>query len=656
MLTRRLFLANALWLATGQILGQPAAARKRQAQPLRSGPRIVARQDWPPSIVPDHIAAGDRGLVFLTDEFGRLATAEFRKGAQPRVLGELKGVGKRIIDFCPIGQRAYAISLKDSAAGDSEYILAQLSLAPLPEPSLMNELLLDQFSEVACLAVGADIITVGGVAHGGANLLAVYRRVKSSLPSLISTFTTDATIIDIDLQDRHLAILGSNKGTQLDYANLYDPHAPQIRRSLRLEGSFNIMARQRDQLVVCGQPAKGAAAEVKLVALEPQPRVLETRSLGGNTAVLDAAAQKGKYFILYESGSERLLAVLSLTKALTLKLDATVTLPQGRAAPGRTSRLAVREKSAYVASGWGGIEQIGMEKTGWRHLASLSIPRLPASGVAVWDNLAALSASDLELYDMSRPDRPALSSVTEPAQPVKCLVGAGSFILCLSSNSLSLRKMDNIQETISTVSVSGQHIAYDRARQKAYIVTSRDKDALVTPVRVYSNKLVVEAAITLNQPFRRVSAHDDRLALESVNDVALVRLSQTKAETIGSRHFEHLAMRDLAIAGDYLAVTAVNRQSRGNLLILSAREKDLRPLSVLDLPNDATALAVAGERLVVVGRAPDGSDITTVVSISNPERPTIVASLPAVEQASAVAIRDNLAIVVGRGLAVYNIT
>jgi len=215
MLSRRLFLMSSFGLLLSPELTLPAWARKRGAPASRSGPHSLCRQDWPPAIVPDHVSVVDRSYVSVTDEFGRLAMIEFKKNTRPRVVGELRGVGKRIIDYAAAGQRAYAVVMSEGPTGDSQYMLAVMSLVPAGEPTVLSRLPLDNFTEPQALAVSPELVCVGGVGAKGGSQVAVYRRGRSVDPSLISTVAIDSTITHLDLQDRHLVVLGAGRATQM---------------------------------------------------------------------------------------------------------------------------------------------------------------------------------------------------------------------------------------------------------------------------------------------------------------------------------------------------------------------------------------------------------------------------------------------------------
>ena len=60
-------------------------------------------------------------------------------------------------------------------------------------------------------------------------------------------------------------------------------------------------------------------------------------------------------------------------------------------------------------------------------------------------------------------------------------------------------------------------------------------------------------------------------------------------------------------------------------------------------------------RIFIVGQS-EGKDAATVIDFSMPSAPKVVASMNVVEEAAAVAIKDETAIVGGRGLEIFSLS
>src|SRR5262249_14990909 len=397
-----------------------------------------------------------------------------------------------------------------------------------------------------CLAASQDLIVVGGSATNGNNLVSIYRRGKSAQPGLIATFTVEQPIVRMDLQDRYLAILGGLRNSQIDYVNLYYPQAPQIRKTLKLNGDFPTMARLRQNLFVAGQSVGSQEYEVKAILLEPAPHPVNSNLLGSVTGVLDTAVQKDRVLVVCERGSERLLSTFTFDKTLDLTPEQTLVLPGGKTTDSQSLQLTVRDKCGFIAAGWKGVEVLAQDKLGWRHTFTYSIPRMPASGLASWDDVVVLAGADLNVYNVARPEKPSLILTAEPGSTVKSIAGAGSFFLCLAQNLLTLRKMSNPNEIVGSLNINGEHMCYDSKRQKAYVLAASDRRTVVTPIKVYSNSLVAEKPVDLSGSYRRAAADDGRLVLRGLNDVAFYEMGTT-AQPLGKRHFDSLAIRDVWI-------------------------------------------------------------------------------------------------------------
>jgi len=652
MLSRRHFLLSSFGLLASHGSCLPAWAGHHSGSG-RSGAHSLCRQDWPPAIVPDRVVFVEKGLSCVTDQFGRLAIVDLKKEEGARVIGELRGIGRRVQDFTAPGHRAYALATRDSASGDTQFMLVAINLAPLNEPSVMSHIILGHYLEPTAVVANQELICVGGMASSGDNLVSVFRTNpgRAIEPTFLSSFSVDQPVVAMDLQDKQLVVLGAGRSTssQVDYVNLYFPRSPQVRKTLKLDGDFRVMARLRDLLFVAGQAVDTRGLELKTIVLEPAPHAVESQTLGNFTQVLDAAVQKGRVAVLGEHDSERAVSFFSIDRSLRLTPEQVVSLPSGQATPGLTARMAMKDRLVNIALGWEGVQVLTLDKMGWRQSYTYSIPRLPASSVASWDNWAVLAGQDLKLYDIAKPEKPALILTADPLESIRCIAGAGSYVLCLSKSSLSLRKMDRLAEVIATVKLSGQQLAYDKMQQRAYVLSALERKTTVTPVKVFSNALALEKSVDLPAGWVRLSAADGHLLLGGLNDLALYRLSAGN-DPLGKRHLENLAIRDLVLTSEYVVVTAVDRNSKGFLLVLSRQERDLSEIGSIELPQDGVALAIADGRVAVVGRSQDGKDTVSLVSLANPASPQVIASFPSVEAASAVTIKDHLAIVVGRGL------
>ncbi len=654
LVSRRTFLLGGIGL--GQLLICPPALARGRAKQARTGLRSIARQDWPPAIVPDHVVFIDRANSCLSDQFGRVAIIDLKRARNPAVIGELTVDSKKIIDFSAARHRGYLLALQESSTGDSQYALVTVSLAPMSEPSVLNRVVLDRFSEATAVAASADLVCVGGVTARGDNQIAVYSvRGRSGEPALLSTFKVPLTIAALDLLDRNLAVLEAGNNSQVDYVSLLNGDAPQLRKSMKLDGDFRVWARSKNTMMVAGQSSTSGVVEVKTISLEPAPHVMQSETLHELTTVYCATAQKDRFYLLGESGSSRALVELAMGRDLRLSPGQTLELPGARAASEAPAAIAVRDGLINIASGWQGVDVLTRQKSAWRLSFTYTIPRLPASAVAAWEKFVVLAGSDLKLYDITSPERPVLVETADAGSTLKSIATAGPYILCLGRNKLLLRRVDKLSETIDSLDLIGQDMTFDLSQRKAYVLSARENKTLVTPVAAYSNRLIAGSVLTLPAGYRRLLAGDGHLLLIGLDKLAVYDPASS-VQPLGQLSFDSLAVRDVSFSDRYLVATAVDRSSNGHLLVLSRQDRELSRVGAVDLPCDGVALAVSGNRAAVVGRRRDGQDLVSIIDLSVPAMPKVIASLPSVEASSAVTInKDRLAIVVGRGLEIVSL-
>jgi hypothetical protein len=215
--------------------------------------------------------------------------------------------------------------------------------------------------------------------------------------------------------------------------------------------------------------------------------------------------------------------------------------------------------------------------------------------------------------------------------------------------------MDSLENVAASLAIGGQQICYDQTEKKAYVLNQQTKRTLLSKLKVYSNDVSTETTFDLPLNFVKAAPLGGKLAVCGLNDVSLYNLGSS-AELIGTRHFENLAIRDIALRENCIVASAVDQRSKGFLLILSREQKDLRVMGTMDLPHDAAALAADKSHVVVVGKSSAGKDVATIVDISNVAMPKITATIDAVEGASVVAIKDNVAIVAGRGIEILSLS
>jgi len=659
------------WAAAGEIFDPVLGLPKLKGKPVvATGPRTIARAEWPPAILPDFASvANPQGFCLFCDEFGRMSVVDIRRPGNPKtpvkVAGELSGLGKRVIDFTSFGPRAYALVALNSDPADLQLHLITVNVTAFTAPSVMSKIPMSDYAELTSICATSDLVCVAGTSLSGENLVNLYQapiKGRATDPTLLSAFSVTYPVSAIDIQDRLMTILSCAPQapvSQLDIYNIAYPRSPQAKEPIKLDGEFKRMARVRSTVVVSGRPLLqegrlANACEARTIFLDPTPHAVSSLTLEPLTSVLSTSAQRDRYLVLGESKQGRKVLSLVASKTGQLVREQVVNLPAPKGSYGLHASIITKDRNAYVSSGWAGVEMLTSGKDGWAPVYTYSIPRLPASGVASWNNMVVLGGSDLKLYDISNPDKPSLVSTQDLPTAIKAIVGAGSYVLCLSKEGVVLRKMDKLSEIAATLKTQGIQLCYDSIEQKAFVITEQEKKSIAQRLKVYSNKLEVEKTIDLPKGVNRGVAQGGFMLCSSLNDLYLYGCADN-VEQISTRHFENLAPRDFALSEEYVIATFVDQQTKGFFLVLSKDQKDMRVLGSVDLPHDGTAVAVQGKRAITAGRTPEGKSVAAIVDFTTPSAPRVVITMPVVESASAISIKDRMAIVVGRGLELLSI-
>ena len=713
MLSRRAFLAGGLAVSVQSMFLMPSLAKKNKTV-LVSGPHVLSREDWPPPIAPSQVGVTDKGLCCFTDEFGRLALMDFRgkKGTKSaQLIGKVSGIGKRVIDFRVTGSKGYALVSAESEGGENQFVLVGINL--FSTPLIVSRTVLDKFNDATTLAVSQTLICVGGTATTGESTIAIYSEVKSgraSEPAYLSNFTADAPVIKLDIQSKFLVVLAGSSSSVLQVVNLNDPRAPELRKTLPLKGDFANMAVSGDTALVAGsfeiengkKSGSDALVAVKSIALSPIPHVVSQMPLDPLISVTDLASTKGRFLVLGDTEKDMTIVSMAVDKMGVLYRERDNDPPRLGARLGQSCRLALRDRTAFIATGWSGLKVVSLTPTGWSTTYEYTVPRYAASSIASWKNSVVLAGSDLRLYDISQPNSPTLVSVTSLPSYSKNIVGAGSFLVCLLKDSLTLRKMAAMKEVTATLPITGNELCFDPVQQKVYVLQTSDnaiaeepeeqpappngknaggknsqeseqmrqvklerqkklakqvkeaRETKIVKIQAYSNSLVSETTYKLDGVFSQASAYDGILLMSNLNNISLFDVTKDEPKLLGSHHFENLALRHGVVTKDHVLLTAVDQASKGFFLVLAKDGSDMKVLGSTDLPNDARALAASKGRAVIIGQK-DGKDSAVIIDYKNEAAPHVVASMPGIEEAAAVTISEESAIMGGRGLEILSL-
>lgn len=633
---------------------KPAKGKKQPSKPI-SGPHSISRQEWPPSIVPDYIGVGEKGYAVIGDSGGRLVIVDLKQSDAPNVISELSSIGKRVPAMAITMQRAYALSWSDKG-GEGVWSLVVVSLMPSSDPTIIAQMPLHGFSEPTSLALSGDIVAVSGTGANGENQVIVYgaSRSRKAEPTLLATAQFDRPITQLEMLDRNLIVVQADaKETQIDIVPALNPRAKG--KPVKLKGTYQVCAKTRDFFLVGGQNLE-KDYEIHAVGFKPTLHVVRGLRLPGVTDILDGAAQKGQLLLLVNHKGRQAVLPVTYNKALQLVASNVVLLPSGKRGPASKARIVATVKEAYVASDWGGVQVLTNQTGTWEYMYSHTIPRLPAASVVLGQNRALLGGADLKVYDLQQLERPTLVESTDVGSPVRSMVAVGDKVVILSGEGLTMRSLTKPDEVASELKIAGSYLAYDAEEKRGYLLSSKNDKATVSSIDLSSDDLQAGKAMPLPSVFRRASCLGGQLLVSSVNDLTLLKVADDNVEQVATRNFTNLAIRDLVLTEKYAMITAIDQNSRGFLLLLDVEKPDLPTIGSIELPQDGTALAVAGNKVVTVGNTGEGKDQATLVDISSGGAPKVIASLNVVNGASAVSIKENLAVIVGRGIEIITLS
>lgn len=656
MISRRMVLASSLGALIFGLNPALAIGRKpkKVADPILGGPRTISRQEWPPAITPEYVGIVDRSYACFADDMGRLAVVDLKREDNPLVIGELAGLGRKVVALSITQHRAVAVVQVD-VNGDTQFQLVVISLTPANDISIMSRTVLSNFSEPTCVSSFGELIVVGGQGLSNENQIAIYGAGKQKRePTQMAALTLDRSPFKLDFQDRTLLILSGLESTSLDVISMTNPRSPEKVKSIKLEGSFPVISRSRDQVLVAGY-GFDRRYKASLISLRPTPVILKSIALPAVTELLDIAAQKGQYLILANQGSRQAVIPLVIGRKLEMTLQEPVLLPSGSRGAAPRAHLAVKEKDAYIASDSGGVQVLNVAKTGWVFSYSHTIPRLPASAIVCNGKHAIIACAELKLYDLADPKHPVLLESADIPSTVRAMVSLGNTFLCLSRDTLTLRSMNKPQEQIASTKASGSAMAFDKSNSTAYLVSSTEKGCAIDTFKVSEDSIKAGPKLQLPVPARRAYASGSRLLLAGLNELNLYKMDEETPTLVGTRKIPNLAIRDFVLQGDLIYASCVDENLRGYLVIMSAVKEDLGVQGACELPLDAAGLALSSKMAVVIGRGKSGKDMAALVSIASPAQPRVSESFDILESASALTIKDQVAIIAGRGIELLNL-
>lgn len=673
MLSRRSFLSSVFGSLVLFELNECAPAqaarlikKKQPKQVVISGPHSLSKQAWPPAIVPDFVDIDKKGYLCFSDQFGRFSIVDLRKAGNakfpPKVIAELTLPCKRVLAL-KVAKQSYAYVLaKEPAEGpDAKFYLIAMDLVKPEAPSLISRTELDQIDDANLLYADKDTLFIGGRSRAGEHLISVYTTPgkRSKDLNLLASISTKLPVVALEYQKRELILLEDNGlNSKIECFNMGQISSPQQTNSLDVKGCYNKLHRVGDTLIISGSSDQSnRQMQSTSIALKPAPHAVSTVALESAEQILSVSAQKGQYLALAKSSDGKLtLHTLTIDKLNNLSKSQTIDIPVTKASSIEHATLIVNGKEMYIASGWSGVQVLNNNTGQWSTAYNYKIPRLAAAGIATWGSQAVLVGAELMLYSIADPEHPQLISTAPLTSSVRAMVGAGSFILCLEKETVTLRKMAELNRTLASVKVPEKcrTLTFDKSQHRAYAGDAMGKLTRIYPVKVFSDNLEAQKSFDLSGNFTNIEAVNGAFMAADIHEVAFFTID-AQVKEVGRRKFENLAIRDICITDNNLLCTAVDQNSKGFLLVLSRVDKELNVEGTIDLPHNGTALSATATRAVAVGRDAAGKDLVSIIDISNAVRPAVKATFSVLESASAVSVQSKIAIVAGRGLEIVTL-
>lgn len=639
---------------------------------IAKGPRSLGRQSWPPAVAADFLGVPNKGQICICDGNGRLSLAEMKtaKGFAPsfEVVAELSNFARQVIDMEVQQGIAYLLVQKPAKNPDCNLALMAIRLTKGVAPQVVLTAPLTHFKDAATICIDRKVVYVGGVSPNQENLVmsfVVNLQKNSGDLNPLASIRVNQTVNDLAVQNKILSVLQtSGADSRIDLLSVANPVAPQPKEAIKMEGEFDTLVQYKGALVAIGKV--GGNLEARSVALTPAPHAVARTALAPINRLISALTLQNQIVLVGESKDKLAVMGLGLDKTFNFTKPDIGTFEIGLKSYGKisASSLATDGKSLYLGNGISGLEVFSRETGSFRHVFSYKVPRLAASQVCAWGDLAVILTSEFMSYDISEPTRPKLVAETSTLSPLKAISGAGSYVLCLGARGdLSLRRMNKLDDVIATVNVTGKNLTFDKNKHCVYVVDPADKLTRVHCFKVFSDKMENFENIETTGNYSLIKASSSNLVIAGLNDIANYSIEGGEPQAgafkpTSKYHLDNLAIRDFCIEGDLILATCVDPNSFGFLVVLKIDNGEIKLSAKFDLKHDGMSVTSNAKTVVCVGKDKTGADLVSIIDISTPHTPQEIKTISTIEQASATIIQPQkgLAVVVGRGLEVFSLS
>jgi len=675
MLSRRKFLlSGALSLFASSTFEDFAFAKAKAKvkKVISKGPHSLGRQSWPPAVAADFLGVPNKGQICICDGNGRLSLAEMKtaKGFAPsfEVVAELSNFARQVIDMKVQQGMAYALVQKPLKNPDCNLALLAIRLVKGVTPQVVMTAPLTQFKDASTICLDRKVVYVGGVSTSQENLVMSYAinlQKNSGDLNPLASIRVNQAVSDISIQNKLLSVLQTNGAeSRIDFLNIANPVSPQPKEAIKIDGEFDTLVQYKGGLVALGKA--GGSLEARSIALAPAPHAVARAGLAPINRLISALPLQNQIVLVGESKDKLAVMGLSLDKGMNFQKPDIGTFDVGLKSYGKisASSLATDGRSLYLGNGISGLEVFNRETGTFRHVFSYKIPRLAASQVCAWGDLAVILTSEFMSYDISEPTRPKLVAETSTLSPLKAISGAGSYVLCLGGRGdLSLRRMNKLDDVIATANVTGKNLTFDKNKHCVYVVDPADKLTRVHCFKVFSDKMENFENIETTGNYSLIKATSSKLVIAGLNDFASYNIDGGEPASgafkqAGKYHLDNLAIRDFCLEGDLILATCVDPNQFGFLVVLKLDGDEIKLSAKFDLKHDGMSVTSNANLVVCVGKNKTGEDLVSIIDITQPNVPQEIKTISTIDQASATIIQPqkNLAVVVGRGLEVFSLS
>lgn len=690
----------------------PVFAFGKKAKTSKRAPRLIEEEYWPTAISCNYIDVFDNNLCCIADENGRLVTADILSSVGSShtfpVMGEIHGLGDKIL-FLSTVKSQYAVVIAEKHASkksdkentskrknqvvapEQQFVCHLVNLSSPRTPNVVSSSLINSFAQIDKMAVSGlknrIILVVSGIdRHGDHKVSLLGIKGKGKLTT-ISSFKTTEPAKFMALGSDSLIII--HPSSQASIYTLNHSFNAQAVRKITLPEEVTHFTTDED--ICAWSSQQGNDCIVEIANLNEFPKARSHAKAKGLYSI-EALAVKDRQILALGTGDENSAVIpFTIDKNDELRKEEAIRLNGYVENSTASSRLVLGKNAGFISSGWPGVQALSVNhKNIWMAATCYSQQKLPVAGLNTWSEYMLLAGGDIELYSLSRSGHVKLLDTVKLDHPIKAAITAGSYVICLGKDGLSLRKIDKPGSVIVKTSISGEQMSYDKVNHKAYIIESSQTEELkrqvpeekfekiktpdgkknlddlkteeepnkaepnkLTEFTIYNNSIEKGKSFSILAGAYCSSADEGFVLVGSIDELAIYKVDQEN-ELVCKREFKNYAWRDIILSKGNIYATAVDQNVNGYFLTMSFDGQSINALGSIKLPHDGLSLTVKDDVAFAVGQDSEGNSILSSIDISNSNNPKIMASRPAIQSASAVSTNEDLILVAGQGFQIFS--